>query len=172
VAADSHVDVPRDNRSLEELLLEDMVPFERLAQAGLAGVMPAHVVFSRVDALPPGFSARWLQEILRRRLGFQGIIFSDDLSMAGARVAGGLEESAEQALAAGCDMVLVCNDRPGAVRVVHHLARYEDPAAHLRLVRLHGRHAPDWEALHQSAPWQQAVTAIEAIDPPAELALR
>jgi beta-N-acetylhexosaminidase len=142
-AADSHTSLPVDERKLADIELEDLVPFERLVQAGLAAVMPAHVLYPRVDRMPAGFSRVWLQEILRGRLGFQGAILSDDLSMAGAHAAGaGMAERARTALAAGCDMVLVCNDWAGAVAVLDELGAYENPVAGLRLVRLHGRTAP------------------------------
>jgi beta-N-acetylhexosaminidase len=112
VAADSHVDIPVDRRSLKAILADDAKPYEWLSTT-LASVMPAHVVYPKVDARPAGFSARWLQEILRGRLGFTGAIFSDDLSMAGARLVDGREvayaEAAVVALNAGCDLVLLCN---------------------------------------------------------------
>jgi beta-N-acetylhexosaminidase len=112
VRADSHLEIPVDDRPLERLLADDARPYEWLAGA-LASVMPAHVIYPRVDARPAGFSARWLREILRNQLGFDGAVFSDDLSMAGARTIGGAEvtyaEAAALALSAGCDMVLLCN---------------------------------------------------------------
>ena len=112
VEADSHVDVPTDPRSLKTILLDDARPYEWLATS-LASVMPAHVIYPKVDALPAGFSARWLKDILRQQLGFGGAIFSDDLSMAGARRINGASvsyaDAASVALDAGCDMVLLCN---------------------------------------------------------------
>jgi beta-N-acetylhexosaminidase len=108
VAADSHTEVPVDRRSLKAILADDAKPYEWLSTS-LASVMPAHVVYPKVDALPAGFSARWLQDILRGRLGFTGAIFSDDLSMQGATVAGTPTEAGIAALAAGCDLVLLCN---------------------------------------------------------------
>jgi beta-N-acetylhexosaminidase len=112
VKADSHTDVPVDGRSLKAILGEDAAPYEWL-NTTLTAVMPAHVIYPKVDARPAGFSSRWLSEILRTRLGFDGAIFSDDLSMAGARLIDGKEVSYTQAtvaaLNAGCDMVLLCN---------------------------------------------------------------
>jgi beta-N-acetylhexosaminidase len=112
VAADSHTDVPIDRRSLKAILADDAQPYGWLSSS-LASVMPAHVVYPKVDPRPAGFSQKWLQDILRGRLGFQGAVFSDDLSMAGARQIDGLElsyaEAATLALNAGCDMVLLCN---------------------------------------------------------------
>jgi beta-N-acetylhexosaminidase len=112
VKADSHVDIPVDHRSLKALLADDAAPYGWLSTS-LASVMPAHVVYDRVDARPAGFSQRWLQDILRTQLAFGGAIFSDDLSMAGARQLDGRElsytDAAIAALQAGCDMVLLCN---------------------------------------------------------------
>ncbi|UXH77598.1 beta-N-acetylhexosaminidase [Roseateles amylovorans] len=112
VSADSHVDVPVDTRSLKAILAEDARPFEWLSLS-LSAVMPAHVVYRKVDSRPAGFSRRWLQDILRERLGFAGAVFSDDLGMAGARVIEGrpvgFTEAALAALDAGCDLVLLCN---------------------------------------------------------------
>lgn len=112
VKADSHTDIPVDERSLKAILADDAAPYEWL-NTTLTSVMPAHVIYPKVDARPAGFSTRWLEEILRGQLGFGGAIFSDDLSMAGARVLDGREVSFTQAalaaLNAGCDMVLLCN---------------------------------------------------------------
>jgi len=91
-------------------------------EAGLAGVMPAHVIYPQVDPQPAGYSAHWLQEVLRKELGFEGLVFSDDLSMEGAAVAGGPPERARAALAAGCDMVLLCNDPKGLDALLESLA--------------------------------------------------
>jgi beta-N-acetylhexosaminidase len=111
--ADSHVAVPTDERPLSEILRKDVAPYAAAIAAGLAGVMPAHVIYPKVDAEPAGYSKTWLQEILRGRLGFDGLVFSDDLSMEGASTVGGVAERARAALDAGCDMVLLCNDAEG-----------------------------------------------------------
>lgn len=111
--ADSHVAVPRDDRTFKEISRKDIAPYKMVIEAGLAGVMPAHVIYPQVDPQPAGYSAHWLQEVLRKQLGFQGIVFSDDLSMEGAAVAGGPPERARAAIAAGCDMVLLCNNPAG-----------------------------------------------------------
>ncbi len=116
VVADSHTDTPVDTRGLDAILADDAAPYQRLGLA-LTGVMPAHVVYPAVDARPAGFSGRWLQGILRERLGFEGAIFSDDLSMAAARVINGqpvsYSQSAVAAMQAGCDLVLLCNQSVG-----------------------------------------------------------
>jgi beta-N-acetylhexosaminidase len=139
VAEDSHAECPVDRRSLEELRAADLQPFQRLVAAGLDAIMPAHVVYPAVDARPAGFSAIWLKQILRGELGFQGVIFSDDLSMAAAEVAGSYPERARAALAAGCDMVILCNNRLAALAVVDALADFNDPQGAERLARLRGR---------------------------------
>jgi beta-N-acetylhexosaminidase len=107
-AADSHVAVPRDERPARDLFRKDLVPYQAAIQAGLAAVMPAHVIYAQSDPEPAGYSRYWLQEVLRGKLGFEGLIFSDDLSMEGASTAGGIPERARAALAAGCDQVLLC----------------------------------------------------------------
>jgi len=111
--ADSHVAAPRDERPLVQLQKKDLLPYRAVIEAGVAAVMPAHVVYPQVDAEPAGYSKRWLQDVLRGQLKFDGLIFSDDLSMEGAAVAGGPPERARAALAAGCDMVLLCNNPKG-----------------------------------------------------------
>jgi beta-N-acetylhexosaminidase len=113
VAADSHTETPVDERPLAALEKDDLVPFAALIRQGVEGVMPAHVAYPAVDARPAGFSRVWLQEILRRRLGFDGLVFSDDLSMGGARVFGDIVSRADAAFEAGCDMVIVSNDPEG-----------------------------------------------------------
>jgi beta-N-acetylhexosaminidase len=110
VTADSHVDLPVDERTLDTLLAEDLVPYAVLAREGLEAVMPAHVIYPAVDNVAAGFSRIWLQDVLRGRLRFDGLIFSDDLDMAGAQGMGDIVARADAAVAAGCDMVLCCND--------------------------------------------------------------
>lgn len=173
VAADSHHEVPVDGRRYSDLLMEDVVPFERLISADLLpAVMPAHVIYSDVDGMPAGFSSRWLIEILRERLGFKGAIFSDDLNMAGAGVAGSHEQRAQAALSAGCDMVLICNNRPAALNLLEALKLDPDPASQVRLMRLHGEAAtPDWSQLKNSHAWKSAALAVADSDKTPELGL-
>jgi len=107
-AADSHVAVPSDERPAKDILRKDLAPYRAAIKAGLAAVMPAHVIYPQADPLPAGYSKYWLQEVLRGQLGFDGLVFSDDLSMAGAGTAGSVAERARAALDAGCDQVLLC----------------------------------------------------------------
>ncbi len=160
VEADSHVAAPVDGRSYQDIYLEDIVPFERMIAYGLEGIMPAHVIFSTVDQQPAGFSRFWLQKVLRQELGFEGVIFSDDLSMEGAKVAGGVVSRAQAALVAGCDMVLVCNDPAAAGELLDGLGTHDDPAAHLRLARMHGRHLVSRAELLADAGYREAVRAV------------
>lgn len=165
VAADSHHSLPEDPRRYVDLELEDLVPFQRLAHNGLNGVMVAHVLYPLVDTQPAGFSRAWLRQVLRRTLGFQGAIFSDDLSMGGAEWAGDYPQRAQAALRAGCDMVLVCNQPERAVEVVESLGDYHDPAAQLRLARMHGRRFPEPGKLRADERWQKAVKLLENCEP-------
>ncbi len=125
VQADSHLELPEDPRTLPEMAA-DLAPFRALAPR-LDGIMPAHVRYPAMDAQPAGFSPYWLQKVLREELGFRGVIFSDDLTMAGAAAAGDYTQRAEAALNAGCDMVLVCNDRAGALTVLSWLEQQSLP---------------------------------------------
>ena len=140
VVEDSHKALPVDPRDLEALESRDLLPFRTLMGHGLEGVMPAHVIYSALDSQPAGFSSFWIQEVLRSRLGFDGAVFSDDLSMAGAAFAGGYPDRAKRALDAGCDMVLVCNAPGAADEVLDSLiGRPEDPLRAKRLDRFRGR---------------------------------
>jgi len=163
VAADSHLSLPVDTRRYADIAAEDLVPFERLIHYGLAAIMPAHVLYPRVDKQPAGFSRFWLQQVLRRELGFEGVIFSDDLSMAGAEGAGGMVERAHAALAAGCDMVLVCNNPTGAEQVLDGLGTHDDPVARLRLARMHGRHPVTRTQLADDAQYHDALRMVKSI---------
>ena len=153
--ADSHVDIPVDRRSLKAILADDAAPYEWLNTV-LDSVMPAHVIYPKVDARPAGFSSRWLQEILRGQLGFTGAIFSDDLSMAGARLIDGREvsytEAAVTALNAGCDLVLLCNQSLDGGEAVDALL---DGLAE---AQVKGR----WEALEASESRRRALLPVKA----------
>ena len=175
VKADSHVDVPVDKRSLKAILADDALPYEALSTS-LASVMPAHVIYPKVDAQPAGFSPRWLKEILRQQLGFNGAVFSDDLSMEGARRIGGAlvsySEAATVALNAGCDMVLLCNQSADGGAAVDGLLDglaqalasgtwQADPDSEARRLALLPQTVPQtWdELMHQSA-YQHALERL------------
>ena len=157
--ADSHVAVPRDERSFKEIARKDIAPYKPVIEAGLAAVMPAHVIYPNVDSQPAGYSAHWLQEVLRKQLGFQGIIFSDDLSMEGAAVAGGPPERARAAIAAGCDMVLLCNDPKGLDALLESLkdVPLADPERLERMRRKGGRD------LRKSVAYREAQEALSQL---------
>ena len=171
VKADSHVDVPVDKRSLKAILADDAKPYEWMSTS-LTSVMPAHVIYPKVDSLPAGFSPRWLQDILRGQMGFTGAIFSDDLSMEGASVAGSQTQGAIAALNAGCDMVLLCNQSLNGGAPVdalldglsEALARGEwTPSAdsEARRIDLLPQTAPfTWDELMHHAPYHQALSKL------------
>ena len=142
----------------------DLIPFRQMVDYGLTAVMPAHVIYPKVDSRPAGFSPVWLKKILRGQLGFEGVIFSDDLSMAGATVAGGIVQRAEAALNAGCDMVLVCNNPESADELLQGL-HWEMPAASkARLAQMRGKAHPDSLAkLHEQQHFLKAQDEVAVI---------
>jgi len=141
VAADSHVEIPVDPRPLAAIEKDDLIPFGTLIRSGVAGVMPAHVIYPEVDGHPAGFSRVWLKDILRSRLGFDGLIFSDDLAMAGARGAGDIVARAQAASEAGCDMVLVCNEPAEADALLSRWTPETNRALESRLAAMQGEGA-------------------------------
>jgi beta-N-acetylhexosaminidase len=163
VKADSHTEIPVDERPMAEIAAKDLVPFQRLARAGMGAVMPAHVVYPRVDSKPAGFSAVWLQKVLREKLRFDGLVFSDDLSMEGASTAGGMVARGNAALTAGCDMVLVCNDPRAQDTMLEGLERRPvAPALARRLDRMRGR-AITSAALKASAAYLAATENLARV---------
>lgn len=160
VVPDSHVAMPVDRRPRVDMV-DDLTPYRRLIDNGVASIMAAHVVYTDVDDKPAGFSRRWLQTELRGGLGFDGAIFTDDLSMAGASVIGDMPARAKAALAAGCDVLSVCNDRQGVLQVIDSLRGSEDPLSQVRMARLHGKPGLAREALHASMDWQTCERAVK-----------
>ncbi|MES9856742.1 MAG: beta-N-acetylhexosaminidase [Sedimenticola sp.] len=160
VTEDSHEALPVDRRNPQDIMVEDLLPFEQMIDAGLEAIMPAHVIYERASNELAGFSRFWLQDMLRKKLRFQGVIFSDDLTMAAAGEAGGYPERASAALDAGCDMVLVCNNPTGASEVLESLEDYSNPAAQMRLIRMHGRKGLSREEVHMDPRWKSAIEAL------------
>ena len=161
IEADSHIAVPVDTRTYADIEMDDLVPFRQMIDFGLPGIMPAHVIYPSVDAHPAGFSRIWLEEILRGELGFDGCIFSDDLSMEGAAVAGNIVQRAQAAFSAGCDMALVCNDPLAADELLAGL-QWDIPAISLvRLARMRGQpHPNSMIKLHEDAHFVKAIKEI------------
>ncbi len=163
VIADSHHALPIDDRRLDEILAHDAAPYEWFG-LGLTAVMPAHVVYSKVDRMPAGFSSVWLQQILRLQLGYTGAIISDDLAMEGAKAAGGVVEAARAALTAGCDVVLVCNRPELADRLLAGLVWTSAEASLARIAALAPvGQAQDWDALHASDRFAAAFKLLKAL---------
>ena len=161
VTADSHAQLPVDRRELADLE-DDLMPYRRLIANGLPAVMVGHLLFPALDAAPASFSRRWIGEVLRGTLGFQGAVFADDLSMGGAVAYGGVLERAARALQAGCDMLPICNDRAAVVQLLSGLKITPSPASAVRLARLHGRERPGAQALRASARWREAQALLAA----------
>jgi len=138
VEVDSHHGLPVDQRKFDEIEAQDIKPFAGLIRRGLDAIMPAHIQYTKVCSQPAGFSEFWLQRQLREALGFDGVIFSDDLSMEGAAGIGSYSDRADAALAAGCDMVLVCNAPEAATEVLEHLAQRDLATSH-RIARMRAR---------------------------------
>jgi beta-N-acetylhexosaminidase len=170
VVADSHLALPVDRRELADLT-PDMLPYRRLIPNELAAVMMAHVLFPAVDAAPASFSHRWVTAILRGELGFRGVVFADDLTMQGAAAVGGIVERAEAALAAGCDVLPVCNERASVLALLDGLRSVPGPASQARVRLMRGREAPDRAGLAASAPYRQGREWLARCARPPELVL-
>ena len=164
VIEDSHLDLPIDPRRPEDIMIEDLLPFQRMIDYGIEAIMPAHIIYEKASPDLAGFSTYWLRDILRDKLDFQGVIFSDDLSMAAAGRAGSYPQRASAALEAGCDMILICNNSSGAVEVLEELKEFRDPTRQSRLLRMHGRKALDKNRLHLDPRWRAAIEAISLYD--------
>jgi len=164
VQADSHLDIPVDEREFVDIEMCDLVPFRQMVDYGLTAVMPAHVIYPKVDSRPAGFSPVWLKKILREQLGFEGVIFSDDLSMEGAAVAGSIVQRAEAALNAGCDMVLVCNKPESADELLQGLHWDMPAASRARLAQMRGKPHPESLArLHEQQHFLKALDEVAVI---------
>jgi beta-N-acetylhexosaminidase len=156
VVADSHTSLPVDRRELADMS-DDLAPYYRLIANGLPAVMAAHVLFPEVDSLPASLSSRWIRDVLRGDLRFQGVVFSDDISMGGAAAAyGDIVTRARQALSAGCDMLPVCNNRAGVVTLLDRLNVEPEPTSRLRLVRMHGKDGVPWRELSSVPEWKRS----------------
>ena len=163
IALDSHLALPVDKRDLDTIRSKDIVPFKYLIDEGLEGIMPSHVVYPEIDSLPAGFSPVWIQKILREELGFDGAVFSDDLSMEGAASVGSFVERSELALHAGCDMILVCNNPEAAEQVLETTQIKQSPAREKRLIRMQGKHQLNRLQLVKSDHWRKVSTRISRI---------
>lgn len=154
VALDSHLALPVDERDFDSLFSKDILPFKQLISEGLEGIMPAHVVYPAVDELPAGFSSIWINEILRQQLGFNGAVFTDDLSMEGAACVGDFSERARLARHAGCDMALVCNNPTAAEQVLEATPIESNAIREQRLIAMLGKTDISQQALQNSLKWQ------------------
>lgn len=171
VVEDSHLAIPVDERRFEDIQMDDLIAFQRLIEHSLPAIMPAHVIYPKIDKLPAGFSPVWLKQILRQQLNFKGTIFSDDLSMAGAEVMGDYLARTEAALDAGCDMVLICNQQDEAIKVIDSLQFNNNPTSSVRLMQMHGKHGIDHKELCSSARWKETVEEMHALIKTPELNL-
>ena len=170
VVADSHHALPVDRRELVDMEA-DLAPYRLLIDNGLPGIMVAHVSYPAIDEVPASASSRWIRGILRGELRFQGLVFADDMSMAGAASIGGIVERAERALAAGCDVLPVCNHRPSVLALLDGLKFRPDPTSALRLVRLRGKGQTTRDELLASRAWQQCSETLERCMRPPALSL-
>ena len=168
VEADSHVALPIDRRPLEAIR-NDISPYRPLIENGLDAVMMAHVIYNKLSRIPAGFSEYWIQSELRGRLGFKGVVFTDDLSMRAADVVGDMQERVNLALYAGCDMALVCNDRPAVLNLIENLSEkvwrnHSDEIIQNRLKTLYSKPSFDIQKLQSLTEWQIAVNTVTALN--------
>lgn len=171
VPGDSHQLLPVDERSLDEIRRHDLKPYENLMRLELLSVMMAHVVYAAVDKLPASLSRRWIEEELRGRLEFKGAVFCDDLSMRATESIGGYPERARAALAAGCDMLPVCNNRAGVLAILSELREPAHPMSQWRLARLHGGEPVARDDLSASREWREARAELERFQAGADFRL-
>ncbi len=172
VAADSHRELPLDDRDFYDIEQADLLPFRALVESGIEGIMTAHIVYPQVDECAAGYSKVWIEQTLRRDMRFDGVVFSDDLSMAGADSPGNHVDRARSAMAAGCDMLLICNQRKAATEVLDVMGDQINPLIQARLMRMHARGSRlNMEELHNSAQWLAVADRVEAHNPFSELGL-
>ncbi len=171
VRADSHVALPIDRRELVDLE-DDLTPYRRMIDNGLPAVMVAHVQFSAIDECPASTSNRLIRGVLRGDLRFQGAVFADDLSMSASAAAGDILERATRTLAAGCDMLPVCNDRSAVVTLLDRFDAEPDPVSQVRLVRMRGRDGMPWSELTVSDAWREGQELLARCAATPQLTLR
>ncbi|WP_248289570.1 beta-N-acetylhexosaminidase [Thalassotalea sp. Y01] len=166
VKEDSHIAMPIDKRSKQQIFAKDIQTFEQLNDKGmLDAMMPAHVIYPNVDQHPVGFSRLWLQDILRQQMGFDGVLFSDDLSMQGATGVGGFVERCEAAATAGCDMLLVCNNRQGAIAAIEQASINASDLMSVQRIQLMLNTTPrPWSSLGDDAVWQSCRQQLQAFN--------
>lgn len=170
IQADSHLEKSVDHRQYADIEMDDLIPFQRMIDFGITGIMAAHVIYPHVDQYPAGFSRIWLQKILREELQFEGCIFSDDLSMKGVGHFKSIVSRASAALEAGCDMILVCNDSKAVDELLDQLQWNISTASLARFAHMHGKkHFISMTKLREDAAYVQAVREISAIGDPNEV---
>ena len=172
VAADSHQELPVDDRDFLDIEQADLLPFRALVESGIEGIMTAHVLYPKVDNCAAGYSKRWIEHTLRQQMRFDGVVFSDDLNMAGALAGSSHVERARKAMAGGCDMLLICNHRQAVIDVLDAIGSQINPLIQARLMRMHARgKRPDMEELRDSAQWRAIAERVQACNPFPELDL-
>lgn len=164
IAADTHLEVAVDERSFVDIQQHDIQPFLKLIENGLDAVMPAHVIYPKMDSLPAGFSEFWLQAVLRKQCHFEGAIISDDMSMQAATEFGSASDRVKKALQAGCDLVLVCNDPLAVDEVLAKVHWHADTLSHARLIRLHAHGKFEYDQLKFNPLWQAAVSVVSKLN--------
>jgi beta-N-acetylhexosaminidase len=170
VVADSHLALPVDRRTLADITA-DLLPYRRLIPNDLAAIMMGHVLFPEVDSVPASFSRRWVTNFLRGELDFRGVVFADDLTMEGASAMGGVVERAEAALAAGCDVLPVCNRRESVIALLDGLKSSPGPASQMRVLRMRGKEAPSRAELLSSSEYRDSQALLARCGRPPELTL-
>jgi beta-N-acetylhexosaminidase len=164
VTLDSHLALPEDSRSLNEILKVDALPYQFNSTLNMASIMPAHIVYSEVDHRPACFSSYWIQEVLRVQFGFDGAVISDDLDMIGAHSIGDIFARAKAALEAGCDAVLICNNFNDIDKLINNpILQVNDnkEVRNRRLMRLLAKQSWSWTDLCQSYIYQAAIDRIK-----------